>query len=237
MGAAVIAAKAGIRTGVGLLTVSVPHDERFIVQTAVPEAMLTIREEKQSHIEKFSAVGIGPGLGTDQAAEELLLMVLTEFKKPVVLDADALNLISNNKELMDQIPAGTIMTPHAAEFDRLFGMHQNSDERIDTAIKKAKQYQIIIVLKGHQTAVLSDEKIVYNTTGNTGLAKGGSGDALTGIITSFLAQGYAPHLAAIIGVYVHGLAADITLKTQSMESMTITDVIQNLGRAFKIIKR
>ena len=237
MGAAVIAAKAAIRSGVGLLTVSVPVDERLIMQTTVPEAMLDTREEKQQQIEKFSAIGIGPGLGTDSASEELLIKALTQFNKPLVLDADGLNIISNAKKLLQQIPAGTIITPHPKEFDRLFGTHQNREDRINTAIKKAKEYHIIIVLKGHETAVISDEQIVYNTTGNAGLAKGGSGDALTGMITSFLAQGYVPFSAASIGVFIHGLAADLTLKTQTMETMIITDVIENFANAFKRVRQ
>lgn len=237
MGAAVISAKAAIRSGVGLLTVSVPADERLIMQTTVPEAMLDMREEKQHQIEKFSAIGIGPGLGTDSASEELLIKALTQFNKPLVLDADGLNIISNAKKLLQQIPAGTIITPHPKEFDRLFGTHQNREDRINTAIKKAKEYHIIIVLKGHETAVISDEQIVYNTTGNAGLAKGGSGDALTGIITSFLAQGYVPFSAASIGVFIHGLAADLTLKTQTMETMIITDVIENFANAFKRVRQ
>lgn len=235
MGAAVIAAKAGLRAGVGMLTVSTPKDERLILQCAVPEAMLTMREENKYDIDKFSAVGIGPGLGTDTAALVLLTYTLSKFKKPLLLDADALNMLANNKKLWSNIAKNTIITPHIAEFDRLFGEHASNDDRINTAMAKAKEHHIIIVLKGHHTAIISAEKIFYNTTGNAGLAKGGSGDALTGIITSFLAQGYLPLIAANVGVYVHGLAADITLKKQSMESMRITDVIHNFGKAFKSI--
>lgn len=235
MGAAVIAAKAGIRTGVGLLTVSVPSDERLVLQVAVPETIITIREDNQIETDKFSAIGIGPGIGTNKESEEILIQALTHFKKTLLLDADALNIISANKKILGEIPAGTIITPHAKEFDRLFGNHQNNEERIATAIEKAKALHIIIVLKGHQTAVISDDKILYNTTGNSGLAKGGSGDALTGIITSLLAQGYAPLTAAYIGVYLHGLAADLSLKQQSMETVLITDIIDNLGKAFKKI--
>src|SRR5690606_29697010 len=237
MGAAVIAAKAALRSGAGLLTISVPSCERFILQIAVPEAMITIREEIEPTVDKFSAAGIGPGLGTDKNSEELLLLLLRDFKKPILLDADALNMISANKQLLSKIPAGTIITPHTIEFDRLFGTHKNNLDRIDTAVKKAKELNIVIVLKGHETAVISYDKILYNTTGNAGLAKGGSGDALTGVITSFLAQGYSPVDACIIGVYLHGLAADLSLKKQSMESMLITDVINHFGNAFKEIRK
>ncbi|TAE82765.1 MAG: NAD(P)H-hydrate dehydratase [Bacteroidetes bacterium] len=235
MGAAVIAAKSALRSGVGLLTVNVPTEERYILQCAIPEAMLMMREETPFPPEKFSAVGMGPGLGTDHAAKELLANVMLYGKKPLLLDADALNILSTDKQLLNNIPNSTIITPHAKEFDRLFGEHGNTNARISTAIEKAKAYRIIIVLKGCQTAIVSDEKQYYNTTGNAGLAKGGSGDALTGIITSFLAQGYSPIDAAIVGVYIHGLAADITLKQQSMATMMITDVIKNFGKAFKSV--
>ncbi len=233
MGSAVIAAKACLRSGTGLLTVCVPNEERFILQTTIPEAMINIRENNDYDLDKFSAIGIGPGIGVDAHSEKALIHFMTNFEKPLLLDADVLTIIASNKKLLNQIPKNTIITPHQHEFDRLFGSHENNDNRIKTAIKKAKEYGIIIILKNHVTVIVSSDKIFYNTTGNSGLAKGGSGDALTGIITAFLTQGYKPLNAAKLGVYLHGLAADFTLKEQSMESMLITDVIENLGRAFK----
>ncbi len=235
MGAAVIAAKAGLRSGAGLLTVNVPTEERFIIQTAVPEAMLILREDSQYDLDKYLSIGIGPGIGINDTSKKMLDYVLNHFTKPIVLDADALTMLSADSVVMSKIPANTIITPHAKEFDRLFGIHQNNESRIDTAIAKATEYQLVIVLKGHRTSIICDGKVFYNTTGNAGLAKGGSGDALTGIISSLLAQGYSTLNAAIIGVFIHGLAADITLKAQSMESMLISDVIENLGKAFKKI--
>ncbi|WP_309607730.1 NAD(P)H-hydrate dehydratase [Flavobacterium sp.] len=237
MGAAVIATKAAIRSGVGLVTVCVPANERVIIQTCIPEAMLLIREGNEYNFDKFSAIGIGPGLGTDKVSQELLLSVITHYKKPLLLDADGLNIISNNKNILSEIPSETIITPHCREFDRLFGIHKNNDDRIKTAIIKAKKYNLIIVLKSHCTAIVSPEQLFYNTTGNSGLAKGGSGDALSGIITSFLAQGYSPITAANLGVFIHGFAADITIKCESMESMLISDVINNFGKAFKKIRK
>jgi len=233
MGAAVIAATACLRSGVGLLTVCVPQEERFILQTCIPEAMLKMRENNDYEIDKFSAIGIGPGIGIDKVSEEMFIYLLSHFNKPLLLDADILTIISTNKKLLTQLPMHTIITPHYNEFDRVFGTHTNTDDRVKTAINKAKEYNIIIVLKSSTTVIATPTMVYYNSTGNAGLAKGGSGDALTGIITSFLAQGYLPLNAALIGVYIHGLAADITLKTQSMESMLITDVIKNLGMAFK----
>jgi hydroxyethylthiazole kinase-like uncharacterized protein yjeF len=233
MGAAVIAAKACLRSGAGLLTVCVPHEERFILQSTIPEAMLKMRESNEYDINKFSAIGIGPGIGVDIFSEEILLHFMANFKRPLLLDADVLTLLATNKKLLSKIPKNTIITPHHHEFDRLFGVHTNNDDRTNTAILKAKQYGIIIILKNHITVIISPDKIFYNTIGNAGLAKGGSGDALTGIIVALLAQGYKPLVAAKIGVYLHALAADITLKEQSMESMLITDVIENLGEVFK----
>jgi len=235
MGAAVISARACLRSGSGLLTVCVPEQERFILQTAIPEAMLKMRENNIDDINQFSAIGIGPGIGVDAVSEKMLINFITNSKKPLLLDADVFTILSTHKKLLNKVPQNSIITPHHREFDRLFGSHSNNEDRINTAIKKANEYGIIIVLKNNITTIISANKIFYNTTGNAGLAKGGSGDALTGIITSFLAQGYAPLTAAKLGVYLHGLAADITLKKQSMESMLITDVIENLGEAFKKI--
>ena len=237
MGAAVIAAKACLRAGVGLLTVNVPKNERVILQTSIPEAMLVMRDDVEQNVSIFSAIGIGPGIGISKHSEELLINIITKLNKPLVLDADALNIIAANKKLLPKIPKETILTPHPKEFDRLFGNHKNDEERINAAIKKAGQHNTIIVLKGHKTLITYAGEAFLNTTGNAGLAKGGSGDALTGIITAFLAQGYEPKTAAKLGVYLHGLAADITLENQSVESMLITDVIECMGKAFKKIMK
>jgi hydroxyethylthiazole kinase-like uncharacterized protein yjeF len=233
MGSAVIAAKACMRAGVGLLTVCVPKEERFILQTAIPEAMLSFREVEENDFDKFSAVGIGSGIGLENKSLEILSKLLLTCKKPLLLDADALNIIAANKKILHDIPPHTIITPHTKEFDRLFGTHNNNDERIQTSIKKAKQYKIVIVLKGHNTVITFNGESFKNSTGNAGLAKAGSGDALTGVISAFLAQGYAPFDAAKMGVYIHGLAADICLKQQSVESMLITDVVECFGKVFK----
>lgn len=237
MGAAVIAARACLRAGVGLLTVNVPQVERFILQTTIPEAMLVFRENSGLDFTAFSALGIGPGIGLDDKSEKMLVEVLSHLRKPIVLDADALNIVSANKKLLHIIQKGTIITPHPKEFDRLFGLHKTTDERVNTAIEKAKELDLVVVLKGYNTLITAAGAAFLNSTGNAGLAKGASGDALTGIITAFLAQGYAPFDAAKMGVYLHGLAADITLKTQSMESMLITDVIENLGKAFESVRK
>jgi hydroxyethylthiazole kinase-like uncharacterized protein yjeF len=237
VGAAIFAARACLRSGVGLLTVSAPREERIILQIAIPEAMLIIRDNIDDVLNKYSAVGMGCGIGTGNLTKVLLTAVLSEIKVPLLLDADALNIISDNKDLLQQLPQKTIITPHPKEFDRLFGLHQSQDDRVFTAIIKAQQYGIVIVLKGHKTLITSGGDSFFNPTGNAGLAKGGSGDALTGIITAFMAQGYPPFEAAKMGVYIHGLAADLTLAQQSMESMLISDVIEHLGKAFQYLAK
>lgn len=234
MGAAVIASKACLRSGCGLLTVAIPFSERFIVQTTLPEAML-IDRNKAIDLSNYSAIGIGPAIGLEVNSTEILKSIISSGSITLVIDADALTILSNNPELFSKLTSKTILTPHPKEFDRLFGIHHSREEQIETAIAKAKEFDLIIVLKGSQTVITNGTETYYNTTGNSGLAKGGSGDALTGMITSFLAQGYLPFQASILSVYLHGLAADITLKSQSEESMLITDVIESLGEGFKAI--
>jgi NAD(P)H-hydrate epimerase len=234
MGACVIAAKACLRCGAGLVSVNIPETERMILQTALPEAMVLMREQPMD-LKLFSAAGIGPGLGTSAASKKLLKQMITQFQVPLLLDADALNIISEEKSLLKKITEQTILTPHPKEFDRLFGNHKNENDRAKKAIEMAARYDVVIVLKGAKTLVTYRGDAVKNSTGNAGLAKGGSGDALTGIVTAFLAQGYEPYTAAKIGVYLHGLAADIALQDESMESMLISDVIECIGSAFKKI--
>lgn len=234
MGAAVIASRACLRSGVGLLNVSIPKEERGILQTSIPEAMLSFREEEHVDFSVYDSIGMGPGMGVSHENSEKLREILLTKKEGIVLDADALMLLSMDKYLLKQLPKNTILTPHAIEFDRLFGDHVNNEERIKTAIAQSKKLEVIIVLKGHQSLISSASEFVFNTTGNAGLAKGGSGDALLGTITSFLAQGYSAFDASILGVYIHGLAADLALANQSVESLLITDVLECYGQAFKV---
>jgi hydroxyethylthiazole kinase-like uncharacterized protein yjeF len=234
MGAAIIASKTCLRSGTGLLTISIPKEERNTIFSTIPETMLFFREEVID-FSLYNAIGIGPGLSQDEAAQKLVYSVLLKAISPVVFDADALNVIAKNQNWLYQLPKNAILTPHTKEFDRLFGDHNTEDERRTTAIQKATKLNCTIVLKGHKTFITDGIHSFENTTGNSGLAKGGSGDALTGMITSFLAQGYEPFNASALAVFIHGLAADITLQSQSEESMLITDVIENLGKAFQKI--
>ena len=231
MGAAIIASKACLRSGVGLLTVAFSPENKNVLFNSIPEAMY-VNTCVMNDLSPYNAIGIGPGIGVDEISLKYIYE-LYENKLPVIFDADALNLIAKYKIDWKHFNFPFVLTPHPKEFDRLFGEHHSESERRNTAIQKAKELNCVIVLKGHKTFITNGIQNFENTTGNSGLAKGGSGDALTGMITSFLAQGYTTLEAAKLGVYLHGLAADITLQTQSEESMLITDVIENLGLAFQ----
>jgi NAD(P)H-hydrate epimerase len=231
MGAALLAANACVRAGAGLTTLNIPETYFNVAHTYLPEAMCEAREDG-FEFEKINAVGIGPGLGTKPNTAELLQKVLHRFKSPAVIDADALNTISQNKYLLTEIKENSILTPHPKEFERLFGEAKNDFERINIALEKSVKNNFIIVLKGRYTLIAYKGKGWFNTTGNAGLAKGGSGDILTGIITALMAQKYEPLQACLLGVYIHGLAAEYALENQSLESMTATDVVNHLGAVF-----
>lgn len=241
-GAAVLCTKAALRCGVGLATVHSAAANRIIIQSAVPEAIFQSDESdycttKIENVDQFSAVAIGPGIGTNTETVKMLRHFLSNYNKPCVLDADALNIISQNTELQAFIPQNSIITPHPKEFDRLFGACTNTFERIAKAVEMAQKMSIIIILKGAHTLIATPSGTMYfNSTGNSGMATAGSGDVLTGILTGLLAQGYLPEDAAKIGVYLHGLAGDLALHKQSEESLLAGDIIQNIGGAFKAIR-
>jgi len=235
MGAAVIAAKACLRAGVGLLTIGIPENTAAIFHTVLPEAMVLDREHESIDYGKYQSIGIGPGLGMDSFSINQVTALLESIQQSVVIDADALNILSAHQHLLQLVPKNTILTPHPKEFDRLFGSFENDAQRREKALMLSKEFGWVIVLKGHQSFVAADGIGTLNTTGNAGLAKGGSGDCLTGIITALLAQGYTAAIATRLSVYLHGLAADLALENQSMESLLVTDVIESLGRAFKTL--
>lgn len=241
IGAAVLASKACLKTGVGKLTTLTPECGYSILQTSVPEAMCLVNGDHQiqhfKNWEKADAIGIGPGLGTSEKTLAALSQFLEQYKKPIVIDADALNLISRKKELLHLIPKGSILTPHVKEFERLFGSSNDSMARLELARMQAMKLNCVIVLKGKHSVVISPEgECWYNTTGNNGMATAGSGDVLTGMITSFLAQGYHSLQASLIGVFMHGLAGDIALQTETEETLVASDIINNLNQAFKSIR-
>jgi ADP-dependent NAD(P)H-hydrate dehydratase / NAD(P)H-hydrate epimerase len=244
MGAAVLAARACLRSGVGKLTCHVPLSGYEIVQISAPEAMTQISGPKDV-IEtlqlnnRYSAVGIGPGIGTAETHTRWMTGLFQSFKQPVVVDADALNLLAKNAALWELLPHRSILTPHVGEFERLFGPCKNDFERCDLALLKASMLHCYIVLKGHHTFIACpDGKGYFNTTGNAGMATGGSGDVLTGFITGLLAQGYSPKEAAIAGVYLHGLAGDFAAAVLSQPALTAGDLVNYLGAAFlKVLGR
>ena len=235
LGASVLAAKACLRAGVGLLTVNSAQSELPILQNSLPEAMC-IERESSVDFSRYRSIGIGPGMGTDKEASTILIQILSAYKKPMVIDADAITLLAADPKLLFKIPAGSILTPHETEFERLAGPHENRFDRIAAALALSQQYPFIIILKGHYSLIAFEGKGVFNTTGNPGMAKGGSGDVLTGILTALLAQGYRPPEAAVLGTYLHGLAGDLGLLHQSEESLIATDIIENLGNAFRYLK-
>jgi len=212
MGAALLSASACVYTGSGLTTACVPQSGLTALNSYMPEIMAIVRsgaELPQIKWHNFSAVGIGPGLGKDELAVAVLTDILTNYKKPVVIDADALNILSVHRELWRSMPENSILTPHMKEFDRLFGDHQNWWQRIQTGIQRAQEHFIYILLKNDYTIIITPQgKVYFNTTSNPAMASGGMGDILTGMITSLLAQSYTPEEACIIGAYLHGKAGD-----------------------------
>lgn len=237
MGAAVMSATAAIRSGCGLVTVHSARCGISILQTAVPEAMFEpdrnekIISDMRVHHD-HQCVAVGPGIGTQDATIDALEDLLKNGRWPLVLDADALNCISRRPTLLTLLPPKTVITPHAGEFDRLFGEHDSSETRLRKAIEMAKYYNIVIVLKGHCTAVVRPTGTVYfNPTGNPGMATAGAGDVLTGVIASLIAQGYRPEHAATIGVFIHGLAGDMAAGELGEFGMTAMDIAARVGRA------
>ncbi|MBP2616140.1 NAD(P)H-hydrate dehydratase [Chryseobacterium jejuense] len=241
IGAVVLATKSVLKTGAGLTFTLAPQCGYEVLQTTCPEAMFIKGGEhfiKSFEIDKGKTVGIGPGLGTHKETQKALLAFLKDYQSPLVLDADALNIISEDQKNLQLIPENSIITPHPKEFERLFGATENSFKRLELAREKAKELSIYIVLKDHHTQVITPEgDVYYNLTGNAGLAKGGSGDILTGILTSLLAQGYCEKDTCILGVWIHGKAADFAAEKHSKESMLPTDVIDELGNVFTELNR
>ena len=240
-GASILSAKGALRSGIGLLTVHLPYYNNVIVQTAVPEAM-TEMDVHNTHFagatdtEEYQAVAIGPGLGQARDTELAVLDQISSTNVPMVIDADALNILGANRNYLTKLPKRSILTPHPKEMERLVGKCSNSYERIQRASELAAKANVYIVLKGAYTAIIQpDGEIVFNTTGNPGMATGGSGDVLTGILLALLAQGYESGLAARLGVFLHGMAGDVAAERQGEVAMTASDIIDSLPQAWKSI--
>ena len=241
-GAAILAAKACLRSGVGKLTVNSPRRNIPMIQQSVPEAIIKTGAEEiifaeSVDTEEYNAMGIGPGLGQSEQTAIALIAQLRRTQCPIVADADAINILANHRAWLQQLPKGIILTPHPKEFDRLEGHSADSYERLTKACNLAERLQGIVILKGHYTAIcMADGHVMFNPTGNAGMATAGSGDVLTGIITGLLARGYQPKEASMVGVYLHGLAGDLAAAELGEESLLASDIIQYLPRAFKRLK-
>ena len=241
-GAAILAARAAMRSGVGKLTVHTPRRNVPVLQVAVPEVVLDIDREETAFseaipTEDFQAMGIGPGLGTTDQTGIALIAQLRRAQCPVVADADALNIIASRRAWLQQLPKGIILTPHPKELERIEGQCIDSYERLSKARNLAERLQGYVILKGHHTAIcMPDGHIVFNATGNAGMATAGSGDVLTGITTALLARGCARQHAAMLGVYLHGLAGDLAAADLGEESLTASDLINYLPKAFQRLK-
>ena len=239
MGAALLCGQAAMRSGVGLLYMHIPQKGYHIVQSTVPEAMV-VADMGKNHLESipplenYTAIGFGPGIGTHPDTIAVVGKLLSNFNKPLIIDADGLNILAQNRELLEIIPKKSILTPHPGEFERLVGSWKNSYEKHEKQKALSNKYDLIIILKGAYTAIsFPDGALYFNPTGNPGMATGGSGDVLTGILVGLLAQGYTSEDVALLGVYIHGLAGDLASEEVGMHSLIASDIVQNIPKAFK----
>ena len=243
MGAALLAARACLRSGVGLLTVHLPACGYSVLQSQVPEAMVQVDSnahywsEQITNLESYKAIAVGCGIDQRASTKAAFFSLLQDASVPLVLDADALNILSQHPEQMVHIPAGSILTPHPKEFERLFGKSADHFQRLAILRKQARTMHCIILLKGAYTAIaLPNGQLYFNQTGNPGMATGGSGDALTGVLAGLLSQGYTATDAALLGVYLHGLAGDIAAGKYGQAALLPTDLIDHLGAALIQLK-
>ena len=236
IGAAILAARACMRSGVGLLTVRTAGVGYAIVQSTVPEAMVLPDPDENflselPDLNPYAAIGVGPGIGQVACVRALVAGLVASITQPLVLDADAINCLAMERSVLSNLPTYTILTPHLKEFERLVGSSASDDfERLEQARIFCSNYGVTLCLKGAHTAVVCpDGRIHFNSTGNPGMATAGSGDVLTGILTALLAQGYAPTAAAILGVYQHGLAGDRAARQRGQSALIASDLIEHLG--------
>jgi ADP-dependent NAD(P)H-hydrate dehydratase / NAD(P)H-hydrate epimerase len=238
MGAAVLSARACLRSGPGLVTVHIPRSGNCILQTAVPEAMLDLDEDPDvfsnvPDLNKYSSIAIGPGTGTDTRTQQALKLLIQNSGSPLIFDADAINILGENKTWLSFVPKQSIYTPHPKEFERLAGKSVNDYDRNQKQREFSVKYGVYVILKGAYTAVTTPEGLCYfNPTGNPGMATGGSGDVLTGIIAGLKAQGYSSLESSLLGVYLHGLAGDQAAGKKGFESLIASDITDHLGTSF-----
>ena len=238
MGAAVICARGVLRGGAGLVTTHIPRSGYQIMQISCPEAMCSVDVHKYHFTsvevsERYATVGVGPGLGKEEATAKGLAGLLNDYRSPMVIDADGLNIIAA-RDWLSAVPPGSILTPHPKEFERLFGGTTDDFARWEVQRRRAMDTGLVILCKTSHTSIATpDGKLYFNTTGNPGMGTGGTGDALTGLLTGLLAQGYEPSAAARLGVYLHGLAGDLAAEQLEQESLLAEDVVHHFGRAFR----
>jgi hydroxyethylthiazole kinase-like uncharacterized protein yjeF len=242
IGAMTLSSKACLKTGCGLVTVFIPRCGYKILQTANPEVMV-LTDISVKYITRIEfnfvpqAIGIGPGIGQDIETHTALHRFLKTNEIPLVIDADALNILSQNRQWLSFLPEKTIFTPHLKELERLIGSWDSDAEKIEKTIAFSKEYQLVIVMKGAPTKIIDGDTLYENTTGNAALATAGTGDVLTGMITSLLAQSYEPIDAAILGVYLHGLTADIALPETGYQAFIASDCIEHIGKAYLSLEK
>lgn len=237
-GAAILSARACHRSGAGLVTLHTPQCSAQALHAASPETMLS-SPAANDYINSlpnntlYQSIGIGPGIGMHPETATVLKSLIQFSSIPLVLDADALNILGENKTWLAFLPKGSILTPHPKEFERIAGKSSNHYERLELQRALSVKHGVYIVLKGAHTSISTPSGACYfNSSGNPGMATAGSGDVLTGIITGLMAQGYSPLEAAIVGVYLHGLAGDLALETNSFQSLIASDITAHLGKAF-----
>lgn len=235
MGAITLASKAALKIGSGLVSAYIPKCGYEILQTSVPEVMVEVDTDAVLTYFNFktnpTVIGIGPGMGTAEKTAQGFENFIKDNKLPLVIDADGINLLSKNQLLLSYLPENTILTPHPKELERLVGAWKNDYEKLEKVVEFSKKHKAIVVIKGAHTAVVNNDQLFFNSTGNQSLATGGSGDVLTGMITGLMAQGYKPLNAAILGVYLHGKTADLALPATGYETFTATTIFEYLAAA------
>ncbi|MEO9967623.1 MAG: NAD(P)H-hydrate dehydratase [Reichenbachiella sp.] len=244
MGAAMLAGKACLRAGAGLLTIHVPKCGVNILQSELPEAMVSADNEEQVisslyDLDAYDVIAVGPGIGTNSITANVIKKLVSDYQHPMVIDADALNILAENKEWLSLIPEGSVLTPHPGEFRRLVGPWKDDFERLDKQIGFAQKYKVNVLLKGaHSSICNADGLVIFNSSGNPGMATGGSGDVLTGIIAALIGQGYSGFESTVLGAYLHGLAGDLYAKKNIEESIIASDLIDLLPKAIrKVVKK
>ncbi|MBI9036120.1 MAG: NAD(P)H-hydrate dehydratase [Bacteroidales bacterium] len=237
-GAAILASRSAMRTGLGLLTTHIPQKGYEIMQSSSPEAMVSVDPSEKfittiPDLSKYNAIGIGPGIGTEPETATALKTLIQSSRVPLLLDADALNILSENKTWFAFLPKGSILTPHPGEFERMVGKWSDDFEKIQMQRNFSTKYGVHVVLKGAHTSISSPNGNVYfNSTGNPGMATAGSGDVLSGMILSLMAQSYPPSQAAVLGTHLHGLAGDMASDQKSIQALIASDIIDHIADAF-----